>query len=36
VSTEIERATVGLDVRMTFALERAISAIESVHQSHLE
>jgi hypothetical protein len=36
VSIEIERATVGLDVRMTFALERAISAIESVHQSHLE
>jgi hypothetical protein len=36
VSIEIERATVGLDVRMTFAPERAISAIESVIQSNLE
>jgi hypothetical protein len=36
VSIEIERATVGLDVRMTFALEVAINAIESACQSNLE
>jgi hypothetical protein len=36
VSIEIERTTVGLDARMTFALEGAINASESAIQSNLE